>query len=116
MNGKNYLLDSFKLLGIPYHDDQIEKFELYYKKLVEVNKFMNLTSITDEFDVYQKHFVDSLMLCSFRNIEGNLKVIDIGTRAGFPGIPLKIMFPEIELFLLDSLKKRINFLILSSSK
>ena len=110
MNGKNYLLDSFKLLGIPYHDDQIEKFELYYKKLVEVNKVMNLTSITDEFDVYQKHFVDSLMLCSFRNIEGNLKVIDIGTGAGFPGIPLKINKRDLDLTLLDSLAKRLKFL------
>lgn len=104
-------------IGINITDTQRENFELYYKVLVEWNEVMNLTTITEYEDVLLKHFVDSLAIQ--KALEGNninldlndyLKVIDIGTGAGFPGIPLKIVFNKLEVTLLDSLNKRIKFL------
>ena len=89
---------------------QLDQFELFYNMLIETNKSMNLTAITDEDEVIEKHFIDSL---SCRRVMDMTKVktcIDVGTGAGFPGIPLKIVYPEIEFVLVDSLNKRVVFL------
>ena len=99
-------------LNITLTDEQIEQFLQYYEMLVEKNKVMNLTGITEYEEVIQKHFLDSLSLIRvIPDIASQkLTVIDLGTGAGFPGIPLKIAFPNLKITLLDSLNKRINFL------
>jgi 16S rRNA (guanine527-N7)-methyltransferase len=99
-----------KELGISLDDMQIEKFLIYYELLVEWNSFMNLTAITGFNDVCTKHFIDSISLCKCIDCNGELELIDIGTGAGFPGIPLKIVFPNLKITLLDSLGKRVKFL------
>ena len=103
-------LSDLEKLDITLSDKQIEQFMKYYEMLVETNKVMNLTAITEFDEVIDKHFVDSLALIQAADLHQPLKVIDVGTGAGFPGIPLKIAFPELEIVLLDSLNKRINFL------
>ena len=99
-------------LNITLTDEQIEQFLQYYEMLVEKNKVMNLTGITEYEEVIQKHFLDSLSLIRvIPDIASQkLTVIDLGTGAGFPGIPLKIAFPDLEITLMDSLNKRILFL------
>lgn len=99
-----------KELGISLDDMQIEKFLIYYELLVEWNSFMNLTAITGFNDVCTKHFIDSISLCKCIDCNGELELIDVGTGAGFPGIPLKIVFPNLKITLLDSLGKRVKFL------
>lgn len=102
--------EGLKNLNITYTDKQIEQFLHYYEFLVEKNKVMNLTAITEFDEVMKKHFLDSLSLCRIFDLSGEMSVLDLGTGAGFPGIPLKIIFPQIRLVLLDSLNKRIVFL------
>lgn len=97
-------------LGIILTDKQRQQFDKFYELLVEWNKVMNLTGITDYEEVNEKHFVDSLSIVKVIDMESVQSVIDVGTGAGFPGIPLKIAFPHLKVVLLDSLNKRINFL------
>ena len=99
-------------LGITLNDAQKNQFIQFYEFLVEKNKVMNLTGITEYEEVIQKHFLDSLSLIRVLPdiASQELTVIDLGTGAGFPGIPLKIAFPELEITLMDSLNKRILFL------
>ena len=96
--------------GIVISDDQTDAFEKYASLLIEWNEKINLTAITDENDIAIKHFIDSISLLRSVDIKQGASVIDIGTGAGFPGIPLKIMRPDIKLTLLDSLNKRLLFL------
>lgn len=100
-------LESLKL---SFSDSQLEQLLLYYEMLVEKNKVMNLTAITDYEEVVEKHFLDSLSLCQVLDLQKNSRILDLGTGAGFPGIPLKIAFPNLEMVLMDSLKKRVGFL------
>lgn len=110
MDRKEYLYEKIKKIGIELSDLQLEQFIKYYELLVEWNSFMNLTGITEYEEVVIKHFVDSLSLIKAVDLKHDLKLIDIGTGAGFPGIPLKIAFPNLKVILLDSLQKRIKFL------
>lgn len=105
----NEFYDGLNELGISLSEMQIQQFIDYYELLVEKNKVMNLTAITDFKDVIIKHFIDSLSIAKCQALT-NEKILDVGTGAGFPGIPLKIVYPEIDLVLLDSLNKRLIFL------
>lgn len=100
--------ESLKELNIELSKKQLKQFYEYMNILIEWNKVMNLTNITEPEEVIQKHFVDSLTV--LKNIREDDSVIDVGTGAGFPGIPIKIVYPETKVTLLDSLNKRIKFL------
>ncbi len=104
------LNEGCRQMGISLTEEQTEQFMLYYEKLIEVNRVMNLTAITEFEDVMRKHFLDSLTLVKAADIKNVKRVLDLGTGAGFPGIPLKIAFPDTEFVLLDSLNKRVKFL------
>ena len=105
---KKEMLDYLKKLDINLSDNQIDQFYVYMNLLLEWNKVMNLTGIIEPKEIIIKHFIDSLTVLN--NINENDKIIDVGTGAGFPGIPIKIIYPKTKIILLDSLNKRINFL------
>ena len=98
----------FEKYDIKLSDFQIKQFEDFFVALIETNKYMNLTAITDENEVILKHFLDSCL--AEKNFPKNAKVIDVGSGAGFPAIPLKIIRPDLQICMLDSLNKRVNFL------
>lgn len=105
---KELIKEIFEKYNFSLNETQIEQFEKYYNYLVQENEKYNLTAITQPLDVIVKHFIDSVL--PEKSIERNATVIDIGTGAGFPGIPLKILRNDLKVTLLDSLQKRINFL------
>ncbi len=96
--------------GIALSAQQLEQFEAYYETLVEWNSKMNLTAITDKEEVYLKHFYDSITAAFYYDFSKPVRLCDVGAGAGFPSIPLKIAFPQIEVTIVDSLNKRITFL------
>ena len=109
MNKEEFVLE-LKKIGIDITDEQLILLDKYYHLLIEWNEKINLTRITDEKDVYLKHFYDSLTLYRVIDLNSNLSLCDVGTGAGFPGIVLKIVFPTLRVTLVDALLKRVNFL------
>ena len=101
---------ALKDLGIDITEEQLNNLEIYYKLLVEWNEKMNLTGITQKEEVYLKHFYDSLTICKVIDLNKIDSLCDVGTGAGFPGMVLKILFPNLHITLVDSLQKRLTFL------
>lgn len=104
------LINYAKELHIILNEDKVKKFLKYYELLIEWNEKMNLTAITGYKDVVIKHFIDSISIVNIIDINGENSLVDVGTGAGFPGIPLKIVFPSLKVVLVDSLDKRVKFL------
>ena len=109
MNQSRFIIEVEKL-GIEITDEKLQKLERYYELLIEYNKVMNLTGITQKEDVYLKHFYDSLTLVKVIDLNSIDSLCDLGSGAGFPGIVIKIFYPNLKVTLIDSLNKRINFL------
>lgn len=99
-----------KAEGIELSHHQIKQFDIYFKTLVEWNEKINLTAITEETEVYLKHFYDSITASFYVDFKEALNICDVGAGAGFPSLPLKICFPQLKVTIVDSLKKRITFL------
>ena len=110
MNDKSLIINKLTAEGIKITDVQCDKLYRFYEMVIEKNKVMNLTAITDYEEFVIKHFVDSLMIAKVMDMTMPMTVLDIGTGAGFPGVPVKIVYPETTVLLLDSLNKRLNFL------
>lgn len=104
------LKEKFLEADFDFDDKIIDNFLTYYEMLIEKNKVMNLTAITEFDDVVVKHFIDSLLIIKFIDFNNITDIIDIGTGAGFPGLPIKIIYPELRVVLMDSLNKRLKFL------
>ena len=113
---KERFIEELKKIGINIKDDQLNKLETYYNELIEYNKNVNLTRIVDKDEVYIKHFYDSLTLVKAIDLNENLTLCDVGTGAGFPGLVIAIVFPNLSITLVDALQKRINFLDLVIKK
>lgn len=106
----NFCKRSFKQSDIELSETLYEKLDIYAEFLVEYNRNVNLTAITDPEEILYKHFIDSILLDRYADIPENAHLIDVGTGAGFPSVPLKLFRPDINITLLDSLNKRITFL------
>ena len=115
MNKKDFIIELEKL-NIHLTDTQLNELDEYYKMLIEYNEKVNLTRITEEKDVYLKHFYDSLTLIKAVDLTKDITLCDIGTGAGFPGIVLKICFPQLKVTLVETLQKRVRFLYLVKEK
>ncbi len=113
---KDKFIEELKKINIVINDDQLDKLEEYYNILIEQNKVMNLTGITLKEDVYLKHFYDSLTLNKIIDLNNITTLLDMGTGAGFPGLVIKIVFPNIKVTLVDALNKRVNFLNMVKEK
>lgn len=109
MNKDRFIIE-VENLGIEITDKKLEQLEKYYELLIEYNKVMNLTGITEKEDVYLKHFYDSLTIAKIIDLNNENSLCDLGSGAGFPGIVIKIFYPNLNIVLVDSLNKRINFL------
>lgn len=107
---QNKFIEEIEKLGIEVTDTKLKQLEKYYELLIEYNKVMNLTGITDKTQVYLKHFYDSLTISKIIDLKKEETLCDLGSGAGFPGIVLKIFYPNLKITLVDSLNKRINFL------
>ncbi|GMQ63856.1 16S rRNA (guanine(527)-N(7))-methyltransferase RsmG [Vallitalea maricola] len=110
MRYNHILIEGAEKLGFKLTDNQVKQFDKYYEMLIEWNNKINLTSIVDEQEVIIKHFLDSIAIKNVIDLSISNSLIDLGTGAGFPGIPLKIVYPHLKVTLVDSLNKRINFL------
>lgn len=110
MNFSKFLQQSAERYDVMLTDEQLKAFHTYYELLIEWNQKMNLTAITEPQEVAVKHMIDSLSCYDRTVFKPDCSMIDVGTGAGFPGLPLKIMHPSFRLTLLDSLNKRVNFL------
>ena len=109
MNKNEYVSSRLKDIDILVNEEQSQQLVRFYEFMIEKNKVMNLTSITDFQEVVEKHFMDSLLVNHAVHFTGSESIIDVGTGAGFPGIPLKIIFPDLDLVLMDSVNKRLKF-------
>lgn len=107
---KEEFMSELEKLNIVLTEEQLEKLEKFYNLLIEWNKKMNLTRITEKEDVYLKHFYDSLTITRIVDLSKIETLCDVGTGAGFPGIILKIAYPNLKITLIDSLQKRVNYL------
>jgi len=107
---KDSFIKEVEKTGIKIDDTKLNQLEKYYEMLIEYNKVMNLTGITEKEEVYLKHFYDSLTISKIIDLNNEETLCDVGTGAGFPGIVLKIFYPNLKITLVDSLNKRINFL------
>lgn len=112
----NNFIEELEKLGIKLSKNQLEQLEEFYNMLVDYNEKVNLTRITEKEDVYLKHFYDSLTLIKAIDLKKELTVCDVGTGAGFPGIVLKICFPQLKITLVETLQKRVRFLYLVKEK
>ncbi|HWQ31016.1 MAG TPA: 16S rRNA (guanine(527)-N(7))-methyltransferase RsmG, partial [Negativicutes bacterium] len=110
LENRQILIDGLRELGIEPNEDILEKLDSFKDIMISWNEKINLTAITEEREVYIKHFLDSATCLSTGYIKDGMKVIDVGTGAGFPGVPLKILKSDMEMTLLDSLNKRISYL------
>lgn len=106
----DFCCDLFKKYELDLPSEVYDKLEIYADFLVKYNENVNLTAITDGREIFVKHFLDSILLLKYVDIPSNSSIIDVGTGAGFPSVPMKIYRPDLKITLLDSLNKRINFL------
>ena len=116
MTDENLLREGLKGVGIDANDIQIKQLLSFMEILLDANKKINLTSIKEPGEFISKHIIDSLVMLSRDYVFDGVKIMDLGTGGGFPGIPLKILYPEIQLTLVDSVRKKLNFIDLAAKQ